>query len=57
MGLCVVHYMSSATEIEYRSRSIAEAFQDMLRQAFEAGSAAAANGETFENWYQREILQ
>ncbi len=57
MGLCVVHYASSATEIEHRSRSIAEAFQDMLRQAFTAGSAAATNGETFELWYQREVLR
>jgi hypothetical protein len=40
-----------------RSRSIAEAFQDMLRQAFEAGGAAARSGETFETWYQREVLR
>lgn len=37
--------------------SIAESFQNMLRTAFQAGSAAATNGETFENWYEREILQ
>lgn len=38
-------------------RSIAEAFQDMLRQAYLAGDAAATSGETFESWYQREVLQ
>lgn len=37
--------------------SIAELFQDMLRFAFEAGTASTATGETFESWYQREVLQ
>lgn len=40
-----------------RPRSIAELFQDMLRSAFEAGVASAATGESFETWYQREVLQ
>jgi len=40
-----------------RSHSIAESFQDMLRQAFLAGAAAAQSGETFETWYQREVLR
>jgi|ERR1700674_169153 len=40
-----------------RSRSIAEAFQDMLRQSFAAGAAAAKSGELFETWYQREVLR
>jgi hypothetical protein len=40
-----------------RPRSIAESFQDMLRQAFEAGRASNQAGETFETWYQREVLQ
>ena len=39
------------------TRSIAEAFQDMLRAAHRAGAASAATGETFETWYQREVLQ
>ena len=39
------------------SRSIAEAFQDMLRVAYQAGAAAAATGEAFETWYQREVLR
>lgn len=39
------------------SRSIAESFQDMLRESFTAGLSAALNGETFEIWYQREVLQ
>ena len=39
-------------------RSIAELFQDMLRAAFQAGTAAATTtGESFETWYQREVLQ
>jgi hypothetical protein len=38
-------------------RSVAELFQDMLRQAFEAGVVAADSGEAFESWYQREVLQ
>jgi hypothetical protein len=37
--------------------SIAEAFQNMLRVTFYAGVAAAASGEAFEDWYQREILR
>jgi len=40
-----------------RPRSIAEAFQDMLRIAYQAGVASAATGEIFETWYQREVLQ
>jgi hypothetical protein len=39
------------------TRTIAESFQDMLRQAFAAGVAAATSGEAFESWYQREILR
>jgi hypothetical protein len=39
------------------ARSIAESFQDMLRQTFAAGVAAAASGEAFESWYQRKILR
>jgi hypothetical protein len=42
--------------IPLRSRTIAESFQDMLRQAFEAGRASSQTGETFEIWYQREVL-
>lgn len=38
-------------------RSIAEAFQDMLRVAYQAGAASAATNEPFEAWYQREVLQ
>lgn len=38
-------------------RSIAESFQEMLRSAYKAGVAAAATGEPFEAWYQREVLQ
>ncbi|HSX22830.1 MAG TPA: hypothetical protein VLE97_08675 [Gaiellaceae bacterium] len=38
-------------------RSIAESFQDMLRTAYHAGAASAVTGETFETWYQREVLQ
>jgi len=38
-------------------RSIAELFQDMLRTAFQAGAISASSGETFETWYQREVLQ
>lgn len=40
-----------------KPQPIAEAFQDMLRGAYHAGVAAAASGETFESWYQREVLQ
>lgn len=43
--------------IHKRPRSIAELFQDMLRSAFQAGVAAAAVGESFETWYQREVLR
>lgn len=39
------------------SRSIAEAFQDMLRIAYQAGVLAATSGEAFESWYQREVMQ
>lgn len=39
------------------SRSIAELFQDMLRSAFQAGATAATTGESFETWYQREVLR
>lgn len=38
-------------------RSIAEAFQDMLRIAYQAGALSATSGEAFESWYQREVLQ
>jgi hypothetical protein len=37
--------------------SIAELFQAMLRAAFQAGTAATTAGETFETWYQREVLR
>lgn len=37
--------------------SIAESFQEMLRIAFLAGVSASTSGETFERWYQREVLQ
>jgi len=43
--------------IRKEPRPIAEAFQNMLRGAFHAGVAAAASGETFEGWYQREVLR
>ena len=38
-------------------RSIAELFQDMLWAAYQAGATSASSGETFETWYQREVLQ
>lgn len=38
-------------------RSIAELFQAMLRIAYAAGAASASTQETFETWYQREVLQ
>jgi hypothetical protein len=38
-------------------RPIAEAFQDMLRSAYQAGVLSATSGEPFESWYQREVLQ
>jgi hypothetical protein len=43
--------------IRKQARSIAEAFQDMLRSAFEAGAVSTTTGESFEIWYQREVLQ
>lgn len=43
--------------IRRKSRPVAESFQDMLRAAFQAGVAAATSGETFEIWYQHEVLQ
>ena len=42
---------------EEHPRSIAELFQDMLRAAYQAGAVSASSGETFETWYQREVLQ
>lgn len=48
---------TSAASIDKPPRSIAESFQDMLRSAFQAGTAATATGESFETWYQREVLQ
>ena len=60
MGFCTVHFTTAEIDIErvtVGSRSIAEAFQDMLRQAFMAGTAATTSGETFETWYQREVLR
>ena len=44
------------SEVEH-PRSIAELFQDMLRAAYQAGAVSASSGETFETWYQREVLQ
>ena len=35
----------------------AEMFQDMLRVAYQAGALSAQSGETFEDWYQREVLR
>jgi hypothetical protein len=43
--------------IHKRPRSIAELFQNMLRSAFQAGTAATMTGDSFETWYQREVLQ
>jgi hypothetical protein len=40
-----------------KPQPVAESFQDMLRTTFQAGVAAATSGETFETWYQREVLQ
>ena len=48
---------ASEVDDEERPRSIAALFQDMLRSAFQAGTAAATTGESFEIWYQREVLQ
>lgn len=42
--------------IRKKPAAIAESFQDMLRLAFAAGVKAAASGETFETWYQSEVL-
>jgi hypothetical protein len=47
----------STSAVDECSRSIAELFQDKLRHAFQAGGAAAASGESFETWYQREVLR
>ena len=62
-GACVVHSIGTSNFTEPgqpqpppRPRAIAELFQDMLRQAFSAGVAAAASGEAFEQWYAREVL-
>ena len=49
--------IASADGLENRPRSIAELFQDMLRSAFQAGTAAITTGDSFETWYQREVLQ
>ena len=38
-------------------RSIAELFQDMLWAAYQAGATSASSGETFETWYEREVLR
>lgn len=43
--------------IRRKVQPIAEAFQDMLRSAYQAGVAAATSGESFESWYQREVLR
>ena len=68
-GTCTVHNLAGEPERESapelpppppnpaRAHSIAESFQDMLRQAFEAGRASNQVGETFETWYQREVLR
>jgi len=48
---------SCGHEILKRPRSIAALFQDMLRSAYQAGVASATTGETFEAWYQREVLR
>lgn len=48
---------ASAMDDEERPRSIAELFQDMLRTAYQAGATSASRGESFETWYQREVLQ
>lgn len=44
-------------EVAAPSRSIAEAFQDMLRIAYQAGAASTTTGEIFETWYQRVVLR
>lgn len=43
--------------IQKRPRAIAETFQEMLRATYDAGARSVASGETFEGWYQREVLQ
>ena len=48
---------TSAVDDEERPRVIAELFQDMLRAAYQAGAVSASSGESFETWYQREVLQ
>ena len=48
---------STETSADPRPRSIAELFQDMLRSAFQAGEVSTTTGETFETWYQREVLK
>jgi len=47
----------STSAVDESPRSIAELFQEMLRAAYQAGAASASSGETFETWYQREVLQ
>lgn len=44
-------------EIPRHPPSIAELFQSMLRTAYQAGAASASTGESFETWYEREVLQ
>jgi hypothetical protein len=48
---------SQEYQFHKQPRSIAELFQDMLRAAFQAGAAATTTDESFETWYQREVLQ
>jgi len=43
--------------IRKKPQPIAESFQAMLRGAFQAGVAAATSAESFESWYQREVLR
>jgi len=43
--------------IHKRPPSIAASFQDMLRSAFQAGAVSTTTGESFETWYQNEVLQ
>lgn len=43
--------------IRKRPGSIAELFQDMLRSAFVAGAASTTSGQSFETWYQTEVLR
>ena len=37
--------------------SVAEAFQTMLRAAYQAGRRSTLTGDSFETWYQREVLR